>query len=317
MRILTTIFAMFAMFAAFAFDAAEWQFRKEVLMREAERLQAVYTASVARVKMPAENVCVPVETHPDGSVKTLVTASKAQFFTDNGIVWAKDLQAKDFDTSKKNKSSIFAEKCVVDRETKSGWIEGAAKAVHGSTEVTGERVYVSFAENFVMIYSNAFVRSDDVKKSTNTKGGSAKTKVEVRADKADYDRTEGVVFMDGHVRFDDGEYSLVSDRAWVFLSGTNELRRVVASGSVAVTNGLKRGYCDKVLYERKAGNITMYGRSQKELAHLIDEGPDGGELQGTRIFFRTDAEQVEVDNPIITVKGDVKKADIFSEGRGK
>lgn len=316
MRFLTIFSAAFLTLSLFAFDSAEWLAHKEVLMREAERLQGAYTSFSKEVKNPAEDVLVPVETYPNGSVKTLVTAARAQFFAKEGIVWAKDVLAKDFNEKGINKSSLFAENCVVDRSTKSGWVEGRAKACHGATEVSGSKVYVSFAENFVMIFSDAELFSRDVKKKSSQNSFTNAT-VSVKAQKADYDRGEGVILMDGRVTFDDGEYSLAADKAWVFLSGTNELKRVVAIGSVAVTNGLKRGYCDRVLYERNAGKIIMYARSKTEPARLIDTSSDGGELEGTRIFFRTDAEQVEVDDPVIKVKTNSHVESVFPNGRGK
>ena len=106
------------------------------------------------------------------------------------------------------------------------------------------------------------------------------------------------------LRLDDQEYKLAADRAWVFLAGTNELRRIVAVGSVAVTNGLRHGSCDRAVYERRSGMLTMYARGAEEPARLVDEGEKGGELLGERIAFRTGAEQVEVDRPVIKVKTD-------------
>jgi lipopolysaccharide transport protein LptA len=316
LRLPTTLLAVLFSLSLFAFNSTEWLAHKQVLMREAERLQGAYSSFSSKVKTPAEDVLVPVDTFSNGSVKTLVTASRAQFFPSEGFVWAKDVLAKDFSEKGVNKSSLSAESCIVDRSTKSGWVQGKAKACHGETEVSGSQVYVSFAENFVMIYSDAQLVSRDVKKKTS-QSVSTNATIFVKSEKADYDRGEGVILMDGNVSFDDGEYSLASDKAWVFLSGTNELKRVVAIGSVAVPNGLKRGYCDRVVYDREVGNVVMYARSKTEPARLIDTDPKGGELEGAKIFFRTDAEQVEVDDPVIKVKTYSHEGSVFPEGRGK
>lgn len=316
LRVAAAVSVVAVSLGARAFDSAEWLGRKEILVREAERLEKVYASTLPRLESPAENVSVPVETYPDGSVKTLVTAAKAQLFHDEGIVWAKDVTARDYAADRSVVSSIFADNCVVDRETKSGWVEGKSKALHGRTEISGSKVYISFAENFVMIFSDATLKSDDV--SGKGKGSAEKKTLSVKSQKADYDRAAGVIRMEGKVSFVDGEYSLAADEAWVFLSGTNELKRVVASGSVAVTNGLKRGYCDRALYERGNGKIVMYARSAAEPARLVDTDPEGGELCGSRIYFRTDAEQVEVDNPVITVSTDGRdRKDFLSRGEKK
>ena len=299
--------ALLATAAAAAFDPDSWLERREVLAREAERLEKLYLSCAAKADDPAEKVSLPVDGHPDGAVKTLITADRAQFFQSQDAVWAAGVTAHEYDAAGKEVSRLEAESLIVDRGTKSGWVDGKARAIHGQTLVKGARVYVSFAEDYVMITSNALVRSRDFGPRGQVSGaepraaGSIST---VAAARADYDRRAGVIMMDGAVRLDDPEYRLAADRAWVFLDGTNELKKVVAVGSVAVTNGLRRGYCDRAMYERRSGMITMYARGAEAPARLVDEGGKGGELLGERIVFHTGAEQVEVERPVIKVKTD-------------
>ena len=51
----------------------------------------------------------------------------------------------------------------MDRNTKSGWAEGAAKATHGKTSVEGVGIYFSFSEEYVKLFSNVVIRSEDMK----------------------------------------------------------------------------------------------------------------------------------------------------------
>ena len=76
-----------------AFDSADWLGKRELLTREAERLRAAYTNCVARLEAPADDVTVPVETFPDGSVKVVIHAKRAQYFADTGLVWAEGVTA--------------------------------------------------------------------------------------------------------------------------------------------------------------------------------------------------------------------------------
>ncbi len=307
MRIFATALAvLLATAAAAAFDPDSWLERRELLTREAERLEKLYANCSAKADNPAEKVSLPIDTHPSGAVKSLVTAEKAQFFQSQGAVWAEGVTAHEYDAAGKEVSRLEAESLVVDRETKSGWVDGKARAIHGQTLVKGAHVYVSFAEDYVMICTNAVVRSRDFGPRGEVPAAGPRTNSisTVTAARADYDRRAGVIMMDGAVRLDDQEYRLAADRAWVFLAGTNELKRIVAVGSVAVTNGLRRGYCDRASYERKSGMLTMYSRGADQPARLVDEGEKGGELFGERIAFRTGAEQVEVDRPVIRVKTD-------------
>ena len=59
-----------------------------------------------------------------------------------------------------------ADCCVVDRTTKSGWVEGHAKAFYLGNEVEGDGIYFSFEEEFVTIYANTKIRVKDQKFDT-------------------------------------------------------------------------------------------------------------------------------------------------------
>ena len=145
------VLCLFAALAAHAFDSAEWLGKRQLLLLEAERLRAAYSNCLARVKSPAEDVTVPVETFADGSVKTVVVAKRAHFFVREGLVWAEGVQ----------EARVEADSCVVDRATKSGWAEGRAMVMHGGTVFRGEDVYFSSPESFVHIGRNMEMESDD------------------------------------------------------------------------------------------------------------------------------------------------------------
>ena len=74
-------------------------------------------------------------------------------------------------------------------------------------------------------------------------------------------------------------------------------------GGVAVTNGSNCGACDRAVYNRAKGRVTMYGRSGGEPARLEELGKKGvkNRLEGDKISFWMNSEQVEVENSRITV----------------
>ena len=129
----------------------------------------------------------------------------------------------------------------------------------------------------------------------------------ITSDISDYDREAGVVMFEGHVvvQYAD-DYTMCSDRLYMFLSGSNELARVVAVGNVSITNDTRIGSCSLATYRRKKHEIEMFGDGGAVLAHLIERGEDASELTGTRIKFWLDSEQVEVDNSNIKVKEEGK-----------
>ena len=153
----------FAAVQSVAFDGEDWFGKREILAREAERLSAAFTNCVAKLRDPAIDVAIPVETFEDGSVKTSIKAARAQFFVETGLVWAEGVEVSQFDERGTLVTKIEAERCVVDRESKSGWAPGRAKAEYGKTVVEGENVYFSFPEQYVMIFSRAGVSSTDIK----------------------------------------------------------------------------------------------------------------------------------------------------------
>ena len=134
----------------------------------------------------------------------------------------------------------------------------------------------------------------------------------ITADRTDYDRKEGVVLFDRNVHVDDAQYQMHADRLFLFLEGTNELKRLVAIGHVAITNEDKRAYCARATFNKKLGRVVMYS-SDEITAELREEGKKGSDVKGEKITFWLDSEQVEVENPVITMpgglggRGDMKK----------
>ena len=116
----------------------------------------------------------------------------------------------------------------------------------------------------------------------------------ITSNKVYYDRKEGYAVFTGKVHVDTEEYQMHTKKAYVFFEGTNELRRIVASGGVAITNGLKRAYGSRASYYRNSGMVILYG-DDKTIAEVIDKskGEDQA-VRGSKIKFWTMSEQVEV-----------------------
>ena len=129
----------------------------------------------------------------------------------------------------------------------------------------------------------------------------ASRNVKITSERTDYDRKEGVIMFDKNVFVDDYEYKMHSDQLYVFLDGTNELKRIVAIGNVAITNELKVGTCAKAAYTKATGKIVMYGDGADVVAKLVDNGSHKSEVEGRKITFWIDSEQVEVEGSTVTL----------------
>lgn len=126
--------------------------------------------------------------------------------------------------------------------------------------------------------------------------------VRVTSERSSYLRKDGVIQFAGQVYVDDVEFKMHADEVTLFLAGTNELRRVVALGNVAVTNEMRWGTAAKASYDKANSRVVLYGDEQAGiLARLVDEGKRRSEVTGRKIVFWVDTEQVEVEQSTVTV----------------
>ncbi len=147
----------------------------------------------------------------------------------------------------------------------------------------------------------------------------------ITAERTDYDRKEGIILFDRNVFVDDEQYQMHADQLFVFLDGTNELKRIVALGNVSITNEAKTAACAKAVYSREQQRIVMYGGEREgDVAWLRDAGGrkgDASEISGTRIIYWIDSGLATVEGvgvKIPAMKGGANPKDLFNpKGLGK
>ena len=136
---------------------------------------------------------------------------------------------------------------------------------------------------------------------TTGAGSAVARSVKITSQRSDYDRKEGVIMFDGDVFVDDVEYKMHSSQLYVFLDGTNDLRRIVAIGDVAIINNTRAGFCAKAAYTKATSKIVMYGDGNGVMARLVDNGKNKSSVEGRKITFWIDSEQVEVEGSTVTI----------------
>ena len=149
--------------AALAFNSDEWLAKREVLSREAERLQVAYTSCVARISEPAQDVTLPIERNADGSIRASVTAKKAQVLLELGLIWGSEVVVTQLSTNGVVEARVEADGCVIDRDTKSGWVEGNATMIYGDSSVKGRGIYFSLPREYIKILSKCEIRTKGAK----------------------------------------------------------------------------------------------------------------------------------------------------------
>ena len=122
----------------------------------------------------------------------------------------------------------------------------------------------------------------------------------ITAERTYYDRKEGFVLFKGNVAVMDPQYQLHADRAFVYTGATNDLRKIVALGHVAITNETKRAYGARASYYRGSGMVVLHS-GDGITAEVRDVTPDGDRVvRGKKIKFWTGTRQVEVVEAEIT-----------------
>lgn len=165
----------------------------------------------------------------------------------------------------------------------------------------------------------AVVKKAGVKKSKKELTGRSAV---ITADRTDYDRKEGVILFDRSVYVDDEQYQMHAERLFVFLDGTNDMKRLVALGNVSLTNEDKTAWCQKAVYTKAASQIVLYGDEQNP-AWLRDAGGkkgDESEVSGLRITYWIDSGLATVEKSVIKLPGfggSKNPKDLFNPGGDK
>ena len=124
------------------------------------RLRAAFAECAKKAVAPAENVSVVLESYPDGTVKSRITAERATIFPDSSYIWAENVHLEQFDATGTNRTAkLEAENCLVDRSTKTGWVDGNANMVYGDATVKGRGIYFSMTSEFIKIFSQSEIRT--------------------------------------------------------------------------------------------------------------------------------------------------------------
>ena len=162
-HILVSVFAVCSVLMAYAFDSGRWLAERgddsDML-----RLRAAYEDCVKKIEAPAENVAFPLETYPDGTVKSRLRAGRAYMFIDTGFIWGENIRVEQYKSDGKTvEGFLTADNCIVDRKSKSGWVQGNAHMDWDGTAIKGRGIYFSFEREFIKIFSQTEIRAKSLK----------------------------------------------------------------------------------------------------------------------------------------------------------
>ena len=145
--------------AAAAFSSERW-LAERADDSDMLRLRAAFAECAKKVVAPAENVSMVLESYPDGKAKSRITAARAMIFSDSSYIWAEKIRLEQFDATGTNRTArLDAENCLVDRATKTGWVDGNADMLYGDATVKGRGIYFSLTREFIKIFSQSEIRT--------------------------------------------------------------------------------------------------------------------------------------------------------------
>jgi len=158
-RVFVTVACVLTSAAVLAFSSERWLAERSD-DSDMLRLRAAFAECAGKVVAPAENVSMVIDAYPDGKVKSRITAARANIFPDSGYVWAEKIRLEQFDATGTNMTaSLDAENCLLDRTTKTGWVDGNADMTYGDFFVKGRGIYFSLKREFVKIFSQSEIRA--------------------------------------------------------------------------------------------------------------------------------------------------------------
>lgn len=162
-KFLASLLLAFASVCVLAFDSGKWLAERgddsDML-----RLQSEYAECVKKIDAPAENVALPLEYYPNGIVKSRLKAQKAYMFADTGFIWGENIKVEQYkEDGRTVEAYLTADNCIVDRKSKSGWVEGNAQMDWDGTSIKGRGIYFSFDREFIKIFSQTEIRTKALK----------------------------------------------------------------------------------------------------------------------------------------------------------
>lgn len=142
-----------------AFETAVTAERLAAWEADEARLRAAYAECGTRVTRPAEQVVIPLQAAADGRPLVTATAAKAQYFELGGeasadarrkaakkkhLVWCQEVTVRQFDEGDGSLVlELSAPGGLFDRDSLSGWLDGAVTGHWKTAPLTGTGVYFS------------------------------------------------------------------------------------------------------------------------------------------------------------------------------
>ncbi len=151
-RTISFALAALAALSLKAFDSRAWLADRDD-DTDKLRLEEAFSTFKHEDGLPAEDIMVPIEKFENGLVKTRLDASRAWIYPDVNIVIATGIHVVRNTEDGGVELDFTADNAVIDKETKTGWVDGNAVIKVDQAVAYGKGAYFSFEREIVRVYN--------------------------------------------------------------------------------------------------------------------------------------------------------------------
>jgi hypothetical protein len=123
-----------------------------------KQLDKQWSEIKGRMTNPIENLTLPLDYYPDGTIKARLIAKHSQIF-ENGTVFASGVEVVMYDVGGQVSGHLVASDCVFDREKSHGYCRGAVEVRYNNDVLKGVGMYFSIADEYIKILSDCMIRT--------------------------------------------------------------------------------------------------------------------------------------------------------------
>jgi lipopolysaccharide transport protein LptA len=131
-------------------------------------------------------------------------------------------------------------------------------------------------------------------------GNSPTGKTVITSETLVFDYGRSTCVFEKNVFIDDPRVKMECQKLYVFFDASNRVDSIVATGSVKIWQGNKRGVCEKAVYTDKTGDIVMTGKPKLQRGNDL--------VQGRKIEINVNSEKlVCTPGRLVVFPGEIKR----------
>lgn len=121
-------------------------------------LSAQWDEAASAMRTPVENLTLPAEYHPNGRVKVMLHAKRAQMISLD-VIFARGVHFDLYDEKGAPDGSMDMDDCLFNRKSGEGYCRGRVNLVYGSDKLKGVGLYFRVEPSLIRILAACEIRT--------------------------------------------------------------------------------------------------------------------------------------------------------------